>query len=737
MTARGRSVLLVRLVCLGGALFWMGLAALDPALLERFELAALDTELRLAPAPHASPEIIIIAVDERSVHRYGPLSWPPAQMGELITTLDRAGARVIAFDFVFTGEWHKLGQAEAEARARHAPLRAALERSGKVVLGTFFDFEAEQEDFPGASEPEWREHRARRVVYLGGAGPAAGQPPPVPAATALHPSRPEIAAAAHSNGHLNLLPSDDGIIRWMPLVARYQGDLYTSFSVEVARTFLGDVLPEIVIGQGRIEGLRLGKRRITTDEHGRLLVRFAGRRATYKTYSAADLLAGQIPAPLIRNRIVLVGSSAAGAADVWATPLDPLLPGVEIHANAIDNMLQGNFLVRNWLTRLLSLAQLALLGLAGAVVLPLIQGEGMRRVGLLAAAFLGIWLVGHFLLFTRTGYILGIVSPLLAAATVLGGTLVVQYFTEEKQRRQVELCFEHYLDRNVIDTLLERPDRLRLGGERRELTVLFCDIRNFTTLAEELPPEAIVEMLNEFFTTMTGVVFSTGGLVDKFVGDQIMAIWGAPLESADHAAKACAAALGMAKAFNELRTRWAELPSYPSDGSGAARPAKSLTMNCGLGINTGPMVVGNIGSARRFSYTVIGDHVNVASRLEALNKTYGTQVLVGPATYAAARDRFRFREIDQVRVKGRSQALTVYELLGRCEDPDLNLEWLATFAEGLEAYRRNDWAAAARAFAAAQTRNPYDACAKFYLSRVEQMAKNPNQEDWETAPKLG
>ncbi|MFQ5927384.1 MAG: adenylate/guanylate cyclase domain-containing protein, partial [Terriglobia bacterium] len=258
-----------------------------------------------------------------------------------------------------------------------------------------------------------------------------------------------------------------------------------------------------------------------------------------------------------------------------------------------------------------------------------------------------------------------------------------------------------------------------LGGERREVSVLFCDIRNFTTLAEGIPPEASVEMLNDFFTAMTGVVFTSGGLVDKFVGDQIMAFWGAPVERADHAARACAAALEMMEEFRRLRTRWAQ--SHPT----------RQTMNCGVGINSGPMVVGNIGSARRFSYTVIGDNVNVASRLEALNKLYGTQMLVGPATYAAVRERLRFREIDQVRVRGRTQTLTVYELLGRREEPGLGEDWLVAFAEGLAAYRRREWAAASEAFAAARTRNPADACAEFYLRRAQQFAENPPPEEWE------
>src|SRR2546425_381771 len=585
MTPKGRGALLVRLICLGSALLWIVLVAADRGLLERFELAALDTELRLGPHSHASPDIIIVAVDERAVHRYGPLRWPPSRMAEIITALDRATPRVIAFDFAFSAEGEAHERGAAAGRPELQPLREAAKRSGKVVLGNYFDFDADPDGPPLPPDSGFREHRVRRLLYLGGARPATAAPP-VPAASEVHTLAPGLPAAARAYGHLNLVPGGDGIIRAMPLVARYQDDFYSGFAVEVACVYLsdvgkdteGEIRPEVLIGRQRVEGLRLGDHRITTDERGQLLLRFAGGRGSYATYSVADVLAGRISVEQIRGRIVLIGSTAAGAADVWATPFDPLL----------------------------------------------------------------LWLLGHYLLFTRTGYALSVVSPLFAMVTLLGGTLVVSYFTEEKKRQQLERSFEHYLDRSVISELLERPELLRLGGERRDLTVLFCDIRNFTTLAEGLPPEATVEMLNEFFTTMTGVVFSNGGLVDKFVGDQIMAIWGAPLERQDHAVQGCAAALGMIRAFDELRMRWAHLPVCPWDSSRRPSDPTPAGIQCGVGINSGPMVVGNIGSARRFSYTVIGDNVNVASRLEGVNKLYGTQILVGPDTYAAAREKVWF-----------------------------------------------------------------------------------------------
>ena len=715
MTLARRTRLLVRIVCLGAALLWIVLLAADPHLLESIELDALDAELRTTPARAVAPEIVIAAVDERTVQRHGPLPWPPAQMAEFVTTLDRYAPRVIALDMVFTGEREASGGLVAEARASQQPLLRVLERAGKVVLGIYFDFGVASYASRVPAVRDLRHRRLRRLRYLSGGSPQAAVLLPVPEGNAVHTNTPELSVAARAYGHLNLLPGPDGVVRWTPLVARYQGDLYASFAVEVARTYLGDdEQAEVLVGRGRLQGLRLGRREVVTDEHGRLLVGFAGRGGSYARVSVADVLAGGVPAEQLHDRVVLVGSTAPGLADIWSTPLDPLLPGVEIHANVIDNLLHGGFLVRNWFTRLLTFLLLAALGLLGALLLP---RRSLRQLGILTVVFVVALVVGHYLVFTHTGYYLNLVSPLLATATMLGGTLGVKYLTEEKQRRQVERCFEHYLDPSVVADLLEQPERLSLGGERRDLSVLFCDIRNFTSLAEGIPPEASVEMLNEFFTAMTEVVFASGGLVDKFVGDQIMAFWGAPVECREHATAACGAALAMMEEFARLRQQW------------ESRHHRSMA--CGVGINSGPMVVGNIGSAQRFAYTVIGDNVNVAARLQALNKLYATYSLVGPATYAAAREKFRFREIDQVRVRGRTQALTVYELLARADQSALDLDWLQAFAEGLAAYRRRDWSGAARAFAAARTRNPADGCAEFYLRRAEYFAQNPPAADWD------
>ena len=728
MLPKQRNKWLVRLVCLAGTLIWIVVLAADPALLERIELAALDTEMRLSSHHKPSHDIVIAAMDEHAVHLYGPLPWGAPRVAEALAALESYQPRVVALDVVLTGERDGGPDGAKISPEYWQSLVQVMQKSGNVVLGSFFDFGAEMEHGAASEHMDpgilFRARAVRQMRYVAGASPSAADRPPVPVSDSVHSSAAELLTPAREAGHLNLVPSRDGMVRWVPLVVRYREDLYSAFAVETARAALGDAGLEVVLGRQRVEGLRVGAQMVPTDEHGQLLVRFAGGRATFPTYSLADIVDRRVPSEALRNRIVLVGSTAAGNADVWATPLDPLLPGVEIHANVVDNVLRGDFLVRNWLTRLMTFVVVVVLCFAAILLLPRARGMGIKRLSFAAAASLSLFIAGHFIFFTQTGYATSLLLPFMSLGTMFAGAIAVNYFTEEKERLQIEGCFEHYLDKEIISGLMDHPELLRLGGERREMTVLFCDIRGFTTMAERIPAELTVEILNEFFTSMTEIVFATGGMVDKFVGDQIMAVWGAPVERADHAEAACEAALKMAEEFHRLSDRWSQLLPAAPEPSLKGGPAQKTVMRCGIGINSGAMVVGNIGSKRRFSYTVIGDNVNIGARLEALNKTYGTRILAGPATFLAARQKFSFRQVDEVQVRGRKGAIGVYELLSEGSDGRASQEWLAAFAEGYREYRSKQWQPALDAFSKALSINPDDACAQFYLASAREFQQS-------------
>jgi len=682
------------------------MALAGTSVVQRLEVEARDIAMRGAAAGRPAPSIVMVALDDRAVRDYGPVPWPPALMARTLTALCRLQPRVVGVDFIYTGQGSR--QLEQQEDRGLDQLRTALAGCGNAVIGMYFEFQAD----PGAAgappSPELEAKRIRQLRTLPGVSGGLDQIP-VPRAQGVQLDAQRLSRAAHSFGHLNLLPGEDGTIRWMPLLIRYGAALYPSFDLELARAYLGGEAPQVTLGQQRVESLSFGGRPVTTDESGRMLLRFAGGAGTFPAVSAADLLAGRVPGPTLRDRIVLLGVTATASGDVWTTPMARFMPGVEVHANAIANLLQHDFLVSNWRTRMASQALLVLLAGMGLLILPHSRAWGIERTALAGVAFLAVLEGGLGWVVTHTGNSLALVSPLGAAATLLAGTLLVNYFSEERYRQQVERSFAQYLDQKVIGELLATPDRLRLGGERRQLTVLFCDIRSFTSLAEGISPEETVRLLTEFFNRMTEVIFAAEGVLDKFVGDQVMAFWGAPVSQPDHARRACAAALAMRREFLALRTLWAETKL------GAAR---GWRINCGLGLNTGAMVVGNIGSAKRFSYTVIGDAVNIAARLEALNKTYGTQILVGPDTWEAAREAFYFREVDRVQIRGRSQELTVYELLGALSEPAPDAAWLEAFAAGLEAFRRRDWRSADTAFTAALARCPDDGCAGVYLEKI-------------------
>ena len=711
MTSATRTSLIVRALCIvaTAAALW----AARSEWMQPLELGARTTELSASGGAPASPDVVIVALDEKSIHKYGPPGWSPRRMAELVDAIDRLQPRVIGLDFIFTGEGDR-ESGNGDPRRLDA-LRDAIRRSGKVIAGTFYDTDssdaAVENDASRQKHERMREQRVRLVRFLPGASSNLADAEFIEKVPDFHLNADEISAALHGYGHLNMKIAADSTIHYMPALVRVGGDLYPSFDVRVASAFLNDAPIEADIASDRVDRLKIGERVVLTDENGRLPLHFTSASKRHAVVSAADVLEGRVSAEKLKGKIALVGTTAPATGDAWSVPVHgvSLMPGIEIHANAISNLLQGTSFVENWKSHAIGYGLLLAIGVIGFVLLPSANNVRLEKTLIVSAIFIGVLVLAHYIVLSQTGYALAIVSPLLLAIVLVASTVTVDYFSETKQRKQVERSFRHYLDAAVIEELMEHPERLQLGGERRELSVLFCDIRNFTTFSEAVPPERVVRMLNDFFTAMSDIVLSTGGLVDKFVGDQIMAFWGAPVSRADHAIQSCRAALRFRDEFHRLRGQWQQ------DGN-SGQPGGF--MNCGVGINTGPMVVGNIGSSHRFSYTVIGDTVNVAARLEALNKEFGTTILVGPGTRDGAAQAMRFREVDEVKVKGKAQATAVFELLGEAGKP-FDEEWLAAFADGVSAYRAGSWLAAQIAFDKALQRNPDDTCAAYYRRRLQ------------------
>jgi adenylate cyclase len=703
-------------------------------LLRNLEAKALDLRFYWrGPRTPATPMALVV-IDDRSIAELGRWPWTRWRFVEIVQRLRQAGARVIGFDLLFTEaesaaerevlqRWRRsieAGDIPASEAVRQAlpPLWQQLERLADADAALAAAFGAADDVVlafaattdPAASAqppPAFLARSAYRTLVF--AGP---QPPTLPlVGTALLPPIEGLGEAAAALGHVNAVLDSDGTPRYEYPVLAYAGEYYPAFALQMARRFLG-VPPEAVhVRFG--EGIQLGPLCIPTDESMRLLVNYAGPRGTFPTYAFVDVLRGRLPDAIFKDAIVLIGGAASGLGDTFVTPFAAALSGVERHATIVDSILRQDFLQRRQATALLD-------GL-GIVGLGLLVGWLAWRCptfwgSLMAVGAAGLYVAGNVAAFIYAGLWLNLLGPLAAIALNHSAVTLFRFLAEERQKRQIRRAFQHYLDPAVVDQVSQQPQRLKLGGEARELTVLFADVRGFSAIAERLAPEALVRLLNAYLTAMTRVVFQHGGLLDKYIGDGLMAVYGAPLPAPDHAYRACCTALGMVAALRELQQRWAR-EGWPE-------------LRIGVGINTAVMVVGNMGSEVRFAYTVMGDGVNVASRLEGANKAYGTAIIVGEATWERVRDRLAARELDVVRVWGKGQPTRIFELLGPPPLPPAQAALLCAFEAGLQAYRARHWEEAAQRFQLALELAPLDAPSQLYLQRCQAfMATPPPQWD--------
>jgi adenylate cyclase len=461
---------------------------------------------------------------------------------------------------------------------------------------------------------------------------------------------PKLAAAAREFGHVTMIADRDGTTRWEALVFEYRGYYYPSLAVQAVRMARGIEASALKLDFGR--AFDVGTTEVPLDPRDRMLIDYAGPAEMFRYFSAADVIAGRIPKEALRDRIVFVGGTAAGIYDLRVTPMTPVLPGVEKHANVAANILDQRFLRRpDWVELLETLGILFWPVLLAWLLPKLRPVVSVGSVVLLWGAFFGL----VHLVFLR-GLWLPLVYPSLAMGLTFVGITVYRLFTEERQRLWIKRAFQRFVSPEVVERLVENPAALQFGGELRNLTVFFSDIRDFTTYTERHPPQEVVHMLREYLTKMTEQVLINQGTVDKFIGDAVMAIFGAPAPLPDHAERACRTALAMAAELETLQTKWAAEGREP--------------FRMGIGINTGEMVVGNLGSEQLFDYTVVGDGVNLGARLESLNKEYQTKlhIIISESTYEAAKDVLEVRHLGEVLVKGKTKPVVIYELQGMKDD---------------------------------------------------------------------
>ena len=541
------------------------------------------------------------------------------------------------------------------------------------------------------------------------------------------PLRP-IAEGASGFGFFTTLPDSDAVIRNVALVMEIRGHYLPSLE---AMTFalrkkipMSRVHPVISnpLG-GLLAGVDFDGTFVPTDERGLLRINYFGKEGTFHNYSIADIVDGKTPPKAFAGRIVLVAATAVGTFDQRVTPLDKITAGVEIHANALETMLSRRFLQTSWISQLLEVLALVVMALVFALIFARVKVTFALPVLLIAGLCVHLASYGLF----RAGWSVYEALPLIELASMFVLVTVFRYATEEKDKRQLRKAFEFYLNPEVMDEMLSEPERLKLGGEELEMSVLFSDIRGFTTISEKLSPQALVHLLNAYLSPMTDIVFAKRGTLDKYIGDAVMAFFGAPIQTEKHAANACDAALEMIETLARLREAWRiENPEVPN-------------VDIGIGINSGPMVVGNMGSAQRFNYTVMGDNVNTASRLEGLNKEYGTHILISGATLGSARKAagvYVVRELDSVAVKGKKEPVVLFELRGKGKPQAGELPLLEGYAEGLALYRAQRFSEARLQFESLLERFHNDGPCLLFLGRCDRMNAQPPGEGWDGVFKM-
>ncbi len=718
-----------RLLCVG---LLIGLAVLrvaDPAAIEEFRVRTFDTFQVIDPRVKTAKPVRIVNIDEKSLAKFGQWPWPRTLVADLVTNLTRLGAAAIAFDIMFA-EPDRLNPAAAAETLRNlddetrAKLRAlpsnddvlaqALRQSPVVLGETGLPYVVAELDkqLPVTGLAMLGEDPQRFMLKFPG----------------LLRSTPVLEAAASGRGLLTIRIERDGIVRRVPVVMQAQGVTMPSLSFEMLRVATGSDTIFIKSTAAGIASVAVKGFSVPTDHNGQLWVHFAPYDPSIYV-SARDVLEGKVDADTIAGRLVLIGTSAAGLLDVKTTPISPVMPGVEIHAQILEAALTGGLLSQPLWGPLAEFLSALILGLAVIWFAPKFGPKSLVALG----AFFATLLVGtSWYYYSQHRLLIDSTYPLLSTTAIYLTLIFSSFAREQAQRRQIRSAFGQYLSPALVEQLAQAPERLTLGGEEREMTVMFSDMRGFTSISETYKndPQGLTELMNRFLTPLTNAILNRKGTIDKYMGDAIMAFWNAPLDDKEHQINACEAALDMLEqvdALNQEREQEAEDEGRPF-----------IPLNIGVGLNTGTCVVGNMGSDLRFDYSVFGDSVNLASRLEGQSKEYGFPIIVGSTTALAAKDRFAILELDFIMVKGKTEPEVIYAIAGR-EDTarsgsfqrlrNLTIEMLAC-------YRSRDWNGALAAIE--RGRRSDDAHSlellyNLYETRIGGFRKDPPPEDWNGA----
>ena len=702
---------------------------------EQMENIAYDQRLLWTMPRTMDNRIVIVDIDEASLTAEGRWPWSRNKVATLVENLfDRYGAAIVAFDIVFAEPDDSSGlsvleRLGAENFAQDENFQAQLKllkpeldydrlfaetiKKYPVILGYYFNFSNNGEEVSKIGvlpEPNFVKgtFKGKRIEFY--------------TADGFGGNLPQLQSSALGGGHFNPVPDSDGVLRRVPMLIAYEGAYYSSLSLEVARHLLGadEILPvfekPLFGGKGYmgLEWLRLGTKQIPVDRKISALVPYRGKRGSFPYVSATSVMNGVADASVLKGATVLVGTTAPGLEDLRATPVGRTFPGVEVHANLLAGIIDGTIKQLPEYTLGAEVLLLILFGLVMAFLVPILSPFGATiATGLLLLGYIGF----NFVIWSAGDFVLPVASGIMMLVTMFVLNMSYGYFVETRGKRELTGLFGQYVPPELVDEMSHAPTDYSLEAESKELSVLFSDVRGFTTISEGLKPNELAELMNLFLTPMTGVIHDKRGTIDKYMGDAIMAFWGAPIDEDAHAKLALEAGIEMIKKVDEINKTF------------AARGWPEIRI--GVGINTGIMNVGNMGSEFRMAYTVLGDAVNLGSRLEGLTKGYGVDILVSESTKEAVPE-YMFREVDKVRVKGKDLPVSIYQPI--CLKTELDKHWkdeLKLYREAMRLYRNQEWDMAEMNFLNLQKMSRDPALYKVYAERVAVYRKNPPDAKWD------
>lgn len=617
------------------------LAYINPSSLQKFDANFVDMFLNIRGDTNASKNIAIIDIDEKSLKELGQWPWSRDKISQLLENLNGADMGILGFDMIFAESdrsspkqvLEKFGYKDERAKDFDEILANTLLTS-PAILGFVFNFENNQTNPPPRLNTVFIEKNRDDYNDF------------IPTSIGVTTNLSILQKSAYSAGSFNMIPDSDGVVRYVPMLFRYSDTLYPSLSLEMIRAMLGAKVVKVNYDENGVESIDMGELKIPTDRYGRVFINYRGPKKMYNYISALDIYNNSFKKEDIEGKILLLGTSAAGLMDLRSTPLDSTYPGVEIHATVIDNIVNSDFLQKPSFVFgkivLIIFVSILLLSIFLTFLSPL-------KSMVFSIFYIFVMLYGFYYEMFHNGIVLNILYPFIGVLVTLSYIFLYKLLTESKQKELIKDKFAKKVSPQIVDELMN--SEVALETKEKVVTIFFSDIRDFTTISEGFDsPKELIEFINSYLSPVSDIILKTHGTIDKYIGDAVMAYWNAPLDLKNHADYALKSAILQLQELDKLNIGYKE-KGYPA-------------INIGIGLHTGLVTVGEMGSYERSDFTIIGDSVNLGSRLEGLTKFYGAKIIISEDTKELLTKQYKIRELDKVQVKGKTKSITIYEVLG-------------------------------------------------------------------------